>query len=90
MSDEVVERRLRNDKTWPNHCGRIMMLRHVLVPKKERPCSDASCLGANFGTCGCSCRGRYHGVNNPNPHFSEVKIKPLEWYEKPISHLINV
>ncbi len=92
MSDSEVEKRLHGEaRNWPKHCGRTMMLRRILTPQDEsQVCSNAGCMGASFGICSCSCGGRYHGVNNPNPQFNRISVKPKQWYQLPIVKYIGL
>lgn len=91
MSDEEAGQRLgrNSERMWPKHCGRSMSLRHIMkeIPKKD--CSHAGCWYAQNATCGCSCYGMNHGVMNPNPSYSEVKIAVPAWYKIPIKTWIE-
>lgn len=90
MPDEEVIRRLSNDRLWPKHCGKIMMLRHVLVvDEKPRVCSHIGCNYAQNARCGCDCEGRYHGVHQEYREYDKPIIAPKPWYKKPIRELIT-
>lgn len=91
MSDEEVERRLnRSENLWPNHCGQVMSLRHIMTALPKEDCNHGGCWRAANAVCGCMCRGRNHGVLNPNPEYTQVKVAEPAWYKKPIRQFISV
>ena len=95
MSDEEVTKRLDykngNGRDWPNHCDQVMQLRHVMGELPKEDCTHAGCWSARNSLCGCLCRGRNHGVMNPNPQFTKVKVaEPKKWWNIPIKRFITV
>lgn len=91
MSDEEVTRRLgdRSEKLWPEHCGEVMSLRHIVYEAPKEECSFMGCWTATNAVCNCSCRGRNHGVMNPNPSYTSIKIGNVPWYKKPIEKFLR-
>ncbi len=92
MSDGEVTRRLdskNNYALWPKHCEKSMSLRHI-VSEQKQDCSHTGCWHATNRFCSCLCGGRNHGVMNPNPEYSSVKVVEPAWYRKPIRELITI
>lgn len=90
VSDKWVVNRVRRDDLWPKHCGTTMALRHFgdgdWKPKED--CNVVSCRFATYGACNCSCRGKFHGVNNEKRQFHAVQVAPLQWYRRAFSKKI--
>lgn len=91
MSDEEVAYRLgkRKEGLWPNHCGQVMLLRHKIIEVPREDCCHTGCWAATKASCSCPCGGKNHGVMNPNPNYTEIKIKEPEWYRKPIGQFLK-
>jgi hypothetical protein len=59
MSDEEVVRRLdRSENLWPNHCGQVMSLRHIMTALSKEDCDMDRVQGRPWHQVEADPRGR--------------------------------